>query len=69
MITMPHFMHNPKLNKHSYIIHKKSRNMVTESTYFPEQTAAHIDHKPNTGLNKLFQNVLLDLQKKILGQR
>ena len=68
MITMPHFMHNPKLNKHSYIIHKKSRNMVTESTYFPEQTAAHIDHKPNTGLNKLFQNVLLDLQKKILGQ-
>ena len=42
--------------------------MVTESTYFPEQTAAHIDHKPNTGLNKLFQNVLLDLQKKILGQ-
>jgi MoxR-like ATPase len=42
--------------------------MVTESKYLPEQTDSDIEHDPNTGLKKLFQDVLLDLQKKILGQ-
>ena len=42
--------------------------MVTESNFLPEQTDPEIKYDPNSGLKNLFQDVLLNLQKKILGQ-